>query len=87
MDFLFKVRFRSSRKLGWTVERVPPPPLDPPGRVGARGQPKGGGDNGKGSWTVLLRDSLCSVGGGVFFRDWVFHDDWLTGWEMGVACG
>lgn len=61
-DFLFSVRLRSSRKLGW--------PELPFGEV-ARG-----GESGGGSGVVLPRRTR--VGGGVFFNEFFPQDELLT---------
>lgn len=65
-DFRFRVRLRSSRKLGW--------PELPLGEVG--GGNWDGGESGGGSGVVLLRRN--SVGGGVFFSEPFPHEELLT---------
>lgn len=77
MDFLFRVLFRSSRKLGWTAKLLL-------GEVGGICELKedigiccGGGERASGSGGPLLR--RCIVGGGAFFKELCFHEDVLEG--------
>lgn len=76
-DFRLRVRWRSSRKLGW--------PELPFGEVG--GGSCGGGESGGGSGVVLCR---ISVGGPVFFSEPFPQEELLTretGGGGGGACG
>lgn len=81
MDFLFRVRFRSSRKLGWKLASVVAfgevggTWEEGGGATGAKGCSGicwGGGESASCSGGPLLR--RCIVGGGVFFRELDFQE-------------
>lgn len=84
MDFLFRVRFRSSRKLGWKLTsvllfgevggiwEVGGTEGTALGAKGCSGICWGGGESASCSGGPLLR--RCIVGGGVFFRELDFQE-------------
>lgn len=74
-DLRFRVRWRSSRKLGW--------PELPFGEVG--GGSWDGGESGGGSGVVLLR--FRRVGGGVFFSEPFVQEELLTSERGGGGGG